>query len=83
MISPGSPLATFPRPIAYRHHATREEGADGPARGETLTAIKRHPRSAPDAIVRRLYALRHDPESPFIRAEADLTLGEVLALEGV
>lgn len=32
--------------------------------------------------MRRLYALRHDPESPFIRAEADLTLGEVLALEG-
>lgn len=40
-----------------------------------------HHRHVPDAAIRRLYALRHDPESPYIRAQADEALGAILSLE--
>lgn len=50
-------------------------------RANAAWALHQHPRMAPDAAIRRLYALRHDPESPFVRALADRALGAILSLE--
>lgn len=76
-------IASYPRatPGVVTWLETALDSPRWQTRGEALTAVKQQPRNTPDSIVRRLYALRHDPESPFIRAEADLALGEVLALE--
>ncbi len=50
-------------------------------RAEAASVFFRHHRNVPDAVIRRLYALRHDPESPYIRAQADRALGAILSLE--
>jgi hypothetical protein len=40
-----------------------------------------HQRNVPDAVIRQLYALRHDPDSPHIRNSAETALASILSLE--
>lgn len=50
-------------------------------RAEAVSVFHRRHRNVPDVAIRRLYALRHDPESPYIRSQADQALGMILSLE--
>lgn len=53
----------------------------GQVRAAALRAFMRHRRNVPDALIRRLYTLRHDPESPCIQTQADQALAGILSLE--
>jgi hypothetical protein len=50
-------------------------------RAEAVLVFHRHHRNVPDVAIWRLYALRYDPESPYIRTQADQALAAILSLE--
>ena len=72
---------THPSPVLLEKLTQLLDWPYWEVRMKAIQALKKMPRNIPDAAIRRLLELRHDPESQAVRNAADDALAEILSLE--